>query len=199
PINDRYSYGNGVSNTFAAATDVYAFLQIFFQEFPKFAHLDFHIAGESYAGHYIPAIAAEINNNNKGTSSWILANQPKDLKNINLESILIGNGLVDPLVQYKYYADMGCKSSYGPVLEESTCQRMRDAYPQCASMIQRCYDSSNALSCLPASMYCNREMIQPYQQTGKNVYDVRKDCEGGNLCYPILQAIEKYSNRDDVK
>ncbi|CAG8494620.1 3824_t:CDS:2 [Cetraspora pellucida] len=199
PINVGYSYGDGVSNSLAAATDVYAFLQIFFKEFPQYANLDFHIAGESYAGHYIPAIAAEINNNNKGTSSWILANQPKDLKHVNLESILIGNGLVDPLVQYKYYADMACNSSYKPVLEESTCDRMRNAYPQCASMIQRCYDSSNSFSCLPASMYCNREMIQPYQQTGKNVYDVRKDCEGGGLCYPILKAIEKFSNLGVVK
>ncbi|CAG8441307.1 5249_t:CDS:2 [Dentiscutata heterogama] len=199
PINVGYSYGNGVSNSLAAATDVYAFLQIFFKEFPQYANLDFHIAGESYAGHYIPAIAAEINNNNKGTSSWILANQPKNLKHINLDSVLIGNGLVDPLVQYKYYADMACNSSYGPVLQESTCQQMRDAYPQCASMIQRCYDSSNAFACLPASMYCNREMIQPYQQTGLNVYDIRKPCEGGGLCYPILKAIEKFSNRNDIK
>ncbi|CAG8500734.1 9125_t:CDS:2 [Racocetra persica] len=199
PINVGYSYGSGVSNSLAAATDVYAFLQIFFQEFPQYANLDFHIAGESYAGHYIPAIAAEINNNNKGTSSWILANQPKALKHVNLESILIGNGLVDPLVQYKYYADMACNSSYEPVLEESTCDQMRNAYPQCASMIQRCYDSSNSFSCLPASMYCNREMIQPYQQTGKNVYDVRKDCEGGGLCYPILKAIERFSNLGVVK
>jgi len=67
--------------------------------------LDFHIAGESYAGHYIPAIAAEINNNNKGISSWILSRPEglQDLLHVNLESILIGNGLVDPLVQYEYY------------------------------------------------------------------------------------------------
>jgi carboxypeptidase C (cathepsin A) len=58
-----------------------------------------------YAGHYIPAIAAEINNNNKGTSSWILSRPEglQDLLHINLKSILIGNGLVDPLVQYEYY------------------------------------------------------------------------------------------------
>jgi cathepsin A (carboxypeptidase C) len=58
-----------------------------------------------YAGHYIPAIAAEINNNNKGTSSWVLSRPEglQGLNHINLASVLIGNGLVDPLVQYEYY------------------------------------------------------------------------------------------------
>ncbi|CAG8804097.1 2128_t:CDS:2, partial [Racocetra persica] len=47
PTNVGYSYGSKVSTTFAASIDVYAFLQIFFQEYPQYAHLDFHIAGES--------------------------------------------------------------------------------------------------------------------------------------------------------
>lgn len=48
PLNVGYSYGSGgASNTDAAAKDVYAFLQLFFKEFPKYADLDFHISGES--------------------------------------------------------------------------------------------------------------------------------------------------------
>jgi hypothetical protein len=95
-MNVGYSYGDGVSNTLAAASDVYAFLQIFYKEFSQYANLDFHIAGESYAGHYIPAIAAEINNNNKGISSWILS-RPElkttldgftDINDEEIESIL---------------------------------------------------------------------------------------------------------------
>lgn len=49
-MNVGYSYGSGgASNTDAAAKDVYAFLQLFFKEFPKYADLDFHVSGESYA------------------------------------------------------------------------------------------------------------------------------------------------------
>src|SRR5262245_58624164 len=62
----------------------------------------------------------------------------------------------------------------------------------------RC-QSPNVFTCLPASLYCNRELIGPYQQTGKNPYDVRKDCEDNNLCYKGLSAIQTYLNRDDVK
>lgn len=56
-MNVGYSHGSGgASNTDAAAKDVYAFLQLFFKEFPQYADLDFHISGESYAGSYIQAV-----------------------------------------------------------------------------------------------------------------------------------------------
>ena len=42
-------------------------------------------------------------------------------------------------------------------------------------------------------------MMVPYERTKKNVYDVRKKCEGGRLCYPLLKSMEKYLNREDVK
>lgn len=59
PINVGYSYGDdSVSDTAAASLDVYAFLVLFFKQFPEYKDLDFHIAGESYAGHYIPVFAS---------------------------------------------------------------------------------------------------------------------------------------------
>ena len=55
PVNVGYSYSsNSISNTVSAGKDVYAFLELFFQKFPQFLQNEFHIAGESYAGHYIP-------------------------------------------------------------------------------------------------------------------------------------------------
>jgi cathepsin A (carboxypeptidase C) len=95
PVNVGYSYSdNGVSNTQAAGKDVYAFLTMFFDKFPEYAKQDFHIAGESYAGHYIPQFAKEILDHKK--------------TNINLKSIAIGNGLTDGLTQYNYYRPMAC-------------------------------------------------------------------------------------------
>ncbi|CAG8713646.1 5754_t:CDS:1, partial [Dentiscutata heterogama] len=48
PTYTEYSYGDrvpdDVSNTLAAALDVYAFLKVFFKEFSIYANLDFHIA-----------------------------------------------------------------------------------------------------------------------------------------------------------
>ncbi|DAA77173.1 TPA_exp: Serine carboxypeptidase [Trichophyton benhamiae CBS 112371] len=55
PVNVGFSYGkSGAFNTPSASKDVFAFLTLFFKKFPQYALQDFHIAGESYAGHYIP-------------------------------------------------------------------------------------------------------------------------------------------------
>lgn len=196
PVGTGFSYtdGKAVSSTLAAAEDVYAFLEIFLSEFTKFSKSDFHITGESYAGHYIPAIATAITEGNGKVLSG------NGLVTINLKSIAIGNGLTDPLVQYKYYPDMACDTKYGPVLEEEECDAMRKSYETCKTFIQACYKFQNTLSCVPSSIYCNNAMIGPFQKTGKNVYDIRTDCDPSNpLCYSILNDIEIYLNLESVQ
>ncbi|EPS41995.1 hypothetical protein H072_4030 [Dactylellina haptotyla CBS 200.50] len=187
PVNVGYSYSGGqVSNTVAAGKDVYALLTLFFEQFPEYASQDFHIAGESYAGHYIPVFAHEILSHKK--------------RNINLKSVLIGNGLTDGLTQYEYYEPMACgKGGYPAVLSESQCKSMKDSYPRCASMIENCYNSESSWTCVPASIYCNNVMMGPYQRTGTNVYDIRGPCkDSSNLCYPDLGWISRFLNQKSV-
>lgn len=209
PLNVGYSYGEGVSDTVAAGKDVYAFLALFFKSFPEYADLDFHIAGESYAGHYIPVFAKEIIDHGSGKSaehlpeafSSMSVSERKDkAPKINLKTILIGNGLTDPLIQYNEYANMACgKGGYEAVLNPTQCEAMDASYPRCASMIQNCYNSGSAWSCVPASLYCNNAMMGPYQKTGRNVYDIRSNCEDtSNLCYPQMGWIQKYLNQKSV-
>ena len=186
PVNVGYSYSSAsVSNTVAAGKDVYAFLTLFFKQFPEYAKQSFHISGESYAGHYIPVFAAEILSHKK--------------RNINLQSVLIGNGLTDGLTQYEYYRPMACGDGGWPaVLSESECQAMDNALPRCQSLITNCYDSESVWSCVPASIYCNNAIIGPYQRTGQNPYDVRKKCKGSSLCYDELDWIQDYLNKAEV-
>ncbi|GME89802.1 hypothetical protein B5S32_g1122 [[Candida] boidinii] len=188
PVNVGYSYSSGsVSNTVAAGKDVYAFLELFFKQFPEYAELDFHIAGESYAGHYIPVFASEI-----------LSHEDRGF---NLTSVLIGNGLTDPLTQYPYYEKMACGdgSGYESVLPDAECEGMLDTLPRCLSLIDSCYNGGSAFACVPAAIYCNNGQMGPYQKTGRNVYDIRKMCEGSSLCYDSLDYITKYLNQDVVK
>ena len=187
PVNVGYSYSSSsVSNTVAAGKDVYALLTLFFKQFPEYASQDFHIAGESYAGHYIPVFTSEILSHKKS--------------NINLKSVLIGNGLTDGLTQYEYYRPMACGDGGWPaVLDEQSCQAMDNALPRCQSLIQGCYDSESVWSCVPASIYCNNALLAPYQRTGQNVYDVRGKCkDSSNLCYPELGYISKWLNDKKV-
>lgn len=187
PVNVGYSYsGSSVSNTVAAGKDVYALLTLFFHQFPEYAKQPFHIAGESYAGHYIPVFASEILSH-------------KD-RNINLQSVLIGNGLTDPYTQYAHYRPMACgEGGYPAVLDEGQCHAMDNALPRCQSMIKSCYESGSVWSCVPAAIYCNNAFMGPYQRTGRNVYDIRGPCEdSSNLCYPALGWISDYLNDKKV-
>ncbi|CAG8577547.1 5065_t:CDS:2, partial [Scutellospora calospora] len=84
PTGAGFSYGGDyVTSTTQAASYLYEFLESWFSNFPQYASLDFHLFGESYAGHYIPALAKLIINN----------------KAIHLKSIGIGDGLIDPVNQ----------------------------------------------------------------------------------------------------
>ena len=38
-----------------------------------------------------------------------------------------------------------------------------------------------------------------YQKSGQNVYDIRGQCEGGNLCYPAIEWVAEYLNKADVQ
>lgn len=186
PVNVGYSYSSqSVTNTVAAGKDVYAFLELFFKQFPEYKEQDFHIAGESYGGHYIPVFTSEILSH-------------KD-RSFDLKSVLIGNGLTDPLVQYEYYQPMACGEGGEPsVLSPEECDNMAASIPRCLSLIEGCYNSGSVWSCVPASIYCNNAQMGPYQRTGKNVYDMRQECKG-DLCYEELQYLDEYLNLPEVK
>lgn len=187
PVNTGLSYSEGsISNTIAAGKDVYALLTLFFKQFPEYAHQDFHISGESYAGHYIPAFATEILRHKK--------------RNINLKSLLIGNGLTDGLTQYEAYRPMACGEGGWPaVLDKAQCQSMDNALPRCRALIEGCYETDSVWSCVPASIYCNNVMMGPYQRTGQNVYDIREKCaENTPLCYAEIDWATRWLNKPEV-
>ncbi|GAA0154879.1 serine protease [Lithospermum erythrorhizon] len=67
------------------AKDALTFLLKWMLRFPQYKQRDFYIAGESYAGHYVPQLAKKIHDYNKGTSNPI----------INLKGFIVGNAVTD--------------------------------------------------------------------------------------------------------
>jgi cathepsin A (carboxypeptidase C) len=189
PVGVGYSYtgGESVKSTASAAKDVYVFLELFFQKFPQFIKNDFHIAGESYAGHYIPKFATEI------------INQAD--RSFELTSVLIGNGITDPLIQDASYKPMGCgEGGYKAVLDPESCDLMERDYPKCATLTSLCYKFPNALTCVPANLYCESKLFGPYSKTGLNPYDIRRKCDNeGGECYDQMLYVEDYLNLEFVK
>eukprot|EP00316_Scyphosphaera_apsteinii_P004530 CAMPEP_0119320092 /NCGR_PEP_ID=MMETSP1333-20130426/51385_1 /TAXON_ID=418940 /ORGANISM="Scyphosphaera apsteinii, Strain RCC1455" /LENGTH=480 /DNA_ID=CAMNT_0007326703 /DNA_START=63 /DNA_END=1505 /DNA_ORIENTATION=+ len=98
PVGSGFSYNSnpldvGVTDEQGMASDMWQFFQAWFKHHPKYASLPFFIAAESYGGHYAPALAQYIQQQN-----GVRAGLP-----VNLRGVLIGDGLVDPLHQYPSY------------------------------------------------------------------------------------------------
>lgn len=98
PVGTGFSYVNTDSYLHElqeAADDFVAFLEKWFALFPESISDDLYIAGESYAGQYIPYFARAILDRNKRTTlkdRW------------NLQGLLIGNGWISPVHQYQAYS-----------------------------------------------------------------------------------------------
>ncbi|TYH77825.1 hypothetical protein ES332_D04G182300v1 [Gossypium tomentosum] len=91
PVGVGFSYTNTSSDLYQlgdeiTANDSYTFLVNWFKRFPQFKSHDFYIAGESYAGHYVPQLAEVIFDNNKHVP---------ESNYINLKGCMVGNALMD--------------------------------------------------------------------------------------------------------
>ncbi|XVE85920.1 hypothetical protein DITRI_Ditri17bG0130700 [Diplodiscus trichospermus] len=90
PFGVGFSYSNTSSdylnvNDTSTAKENLQFLLNWFKEFPQYRDSDLYLSGESYAGHYIPQLAALILNYNKRFNG----------RPIRLKAIALGNPLLD--------------------------------------------------------------------------------------------------------
>jgi len=200
PVGVGYSYssdGSTVNTSPVAGVDVHAFLELFITRFPKYADLPFHLAAESYGGIFAPNIASVIYKKNKEIA---LTPVPK-LAKINLASVILANGLTDPYIQMASVPDYACNGPY-PIYDDPEgpqCTALRSKVPTCQRLIKGCYDFGSRLTCVPAGLYCFSQLFGPLQQTGLNLYDVRRKCDrskdaDGPLCYKQLGWIETWMN-----
>ncbi|XP_059628296.1 serine carboxypeptidase-like 27 isoform X1 [Cornus florida] len=95
PAGVGFSYTNTTSDLYTAgdqktAEDSYIFLVNWFERFPQYKHRDFYIAGESYAGHYVPQLSQIIYHRNKGIKNPI----------INFKGFMVGNAVTDDYHDY---------------------------------------------------------------------------------------------------
>lgn len=194
PPGTGFSKGIWDFNEDGVAEDMYQFLQAFFQAMPQY-NGKFYVTGESYAGHYIPAVTHRIFTGNA------------DLKhsdvNIALKGMAIGNGLTNPVEQYKWYPEMMCNGGgHAPPVINNTvaCLALLAAVPICEMGLQKCNAPGpvNLTACLEAFEVCNLAFQLPYQATGMNPYDQRIKCAVPPLCYDMDNDV-KFLNDPEVQ
>ena len=186
PVNVGFSYTDSpdvsITTTDEAADDVLLFLEAFMRIYPQYRGLSLFLAGQSYAGHYIPAISKRIIDSNTLKS---------DRTRLNLKGISIGNGLIDELLQFEYYSVMAADKKYGPLFPSADIVSMKkDLFPKCRNAIEvaraiRDYSTIESCTMLFMAIF----------ETDLNYYDVRKPCDySSESCYPVLLDIEEWAN-----
>jgi len=196
PAGVGFSYGKWTDhNEEMVAEDAYYFLQAFFKSHPEYNENPIFIVGESYGGHYAPAIAHRVFKGNQ--------EMKKGTDILNLEGVAVGNGLTDPKIQYQYYADMAYKNSHDiKTVSKVVYEAMTKATPKCIDLIDQCNDAKTKLMgnffCQEAFVFCNEALTTPYMLTGLNPYDIREQCEVKPLCYDFSN-VETFLNLDSTR
>ncbi|KZW04158.1 carboxypeptidase KEX1 [Exidia glandulosa HHB12029] len=171
-----------------ASSHVLQFMRTFYDIFPEFKYVDTYLAGESYAGQFIPYFADAILNSNLPTP---------------LQGVAIGNGWIDPLTQYPAYVDFAVTKG---LIKTGTSDHTR-----AVKMAEKCVTDLKSMKIMPtATPECESIMgtlTQGLQRSidGKqvcmNVYDIRlvDDYPACGMNWPPdLNDIKPYLRRRDV-
>eukprot|EP00485_Elphidium_margaritaceum_P023184 CAMPEP_0202711486 /NCGR_PEP_ID=MMETSP1385-20130828/23290_1 /ASSEMBLY_ACC=CAM_ASM_000861 /TAXON_ID=933848 /ORGANISM="Elphidium margaritaceum" /LENGTH=459 /DNA_ID=CAMNT_0049371233 /DNA_START=25 /DNA_END=1404 /DNA_ORIENTATION=- len=180
PPGTGFSTGRDVSTEDQISQDMWAFLQNFIGQFPKYFANGFYVVGESYGGHYVPNVMNEVwKQNNAGAGTYI-----------PIKGFAVGNGLTDPYIQFAYYAQMAYNSSSavnspfsGIPISETLYERMTKEVPECQSAIETCNDSGSNNDCDSAYQTCMENQVEPVTNTGVNPYNLHIPCGTPGLCY----------------
>lgn len=185
PCGVGYSFGDAADedkNEKGVAKHVGGFLLDFFEKHENLKDLPFYIFGESYGGHYVPAVASSI------------------MDDLNLKGVGIGNGLTVPSVQFKYYPDLAytyAKKKVGhPIISYPTYLLEKAGWPYCKSLIDEC--QTNTSACATAQTTCSALMFAPYTMSGMNPYNIELKCVKQPLCYDFTN-IGDFMNNATVK
>ncbi|KAL4789282.1 Alpha/Beta hydrolase protein [Aspergillus venezuelensis] len=187
PLNAGFSYSSHKVSTLAeSTTDLHNFLKTFFCQFPQYASQPFYIAGQSYGGSYVPALAARIVDEAASTGPLVTTAPIGHCSNINinLKGIMIGNGLMNVTVQRRGYYELGCKSDlfgHGHLLGREACSEIDKFMPVCEALESACSLSNlNLEVCKFSNTYCHDHIAAQIEKSTRYPYDLRRQCSLGS-------------------
>jgi len=154
------------------ASDMGAFLEGFLSLFPDFHDRPFVLAGESYAGHYIPHIAKH------------LVDSPID--GLNFKGIAIGNGWTNPFVQFPSFAAFAYANE---MIDDATFAEAKLGYGLCEEALRSGKWDAVDATCYP---------LTTRLLGSTSPYDIREQCELPPYCHD-MDGIVSFFNQKEVK
>ena len=159
-----------VNSTANAAPSFWKTLQGFMGAFPQYSRNGFHFTTESYGGHYGPVFSEYIEEQNAKNAGH----------EIHLESVLIGNGWFNPLIQYQAYYNFtvypGNTYDFAP-FNKSTEQIMYDnlyGEGNCYDQTKECYEKRTNEICSAADNFCANNVEGLLDAINRDEYDARE-------------------------
>ncbi|EMC92247.1 hypothetical protein BAUCODRAFT_59835, partial [Baudoinia panamericana UAMH 10762] len=177
-LTDPYRY----DTTYLAAGGTWEILQGFLANLPTLdstvTNKTFNLWTESYGGHYGPAFYEYFYEHNA-----MIANGTENGTALIMDTLGIGNGIIDELIQAPYYPEFTQRNSYGIQLVNQTIYDfMKTAFyipGGCQTQILRCQAANQSTAagqalCSAATSFCRGFVEEPYYYYGgRGVYDIR--------------------------
>ncbi|ORY83074.1 Alpha/Beta hydrolase protein [Protomyces lactucae-debilis] len=135
------------------------FLDKFIDLFPEYEQDDLYIAGESYAGQFIPYIAQAMLKRNENAT---------ERQRNNLQGIMIGNGWIDPMTGYDSYLPFALATK---LIEEKSPQH--DAVQE---HLDQCHEAAKTQGYGVNLFQCESILNKVLEVT------LKKDDAGANVC-----------------
>ncbi|KAF6210793.1 hypothetical protein GE061_013904 [Apolygus lucorum] len=135
------------------STNLYNGLLQFFELFPELSENDFFVAGESYAGRYVPALADRIHRENLHAGT-----------KINMKGLAIGDGVVDDTYKYlKVLGHCGKDDAIDPI-DDDEIGLLLDEYLRRVDVQNRIHVTGTPFS------FCNDEILQLVVEYDSNTH-----------------------------
>lgn len=170
--------------------------------FPQYASNGVIFAGESHGGRYVPRYVYDIARAKRTTLGQHLF--PFDVLGIILVDALVG-AKYQTTSQYDLFCTDSPSSEYLR-FNESACEAIAAATPECERLFELCEVTLDPYSCKAAGDFCNNEVgkyfTAEYMSGRRSPYDVRKSCPVLPLCSgtnPGGGSLNTYLNKPEIQ
>ncbi|EXJ94182.1 hypothetical protein A1O1_02575 [Capronia coronata CBS 617.96] len=183
-----------------AAQSIWHFLQTFLASFPQYntalraqdihPTAEIHLFTESFGGRYGPAIGTFFQTqNDRRSTDIVFANSTIE---VSLVSLGIINGWIDLLTQTPYHPRFAYENTYGieaiSQLQQLNALSAYSSADGCQQLTATCRAQEAALdplgygnvqlvndACSQAQLECETNVVGPYTQSGRSIYDISQD------------------------
>lgn len=223
-LNGTFASGNGsasANTSTIAAHSMWHFIQGFLSAFPQYnpgvrpngggnGKVGINLFTESYGGRFGPSMASFfMEQNERRKSDPVFANITLE---VELTSLGILNGWIDLLVQMPYFPKFAYSNTYSiqaiNQVQELNALSAWSGASGCQQLTNNCRSQQQLLdkndqgndeivndACSAAQTYCQNNVIGPYTQSGRSIYDISQ-----NLLDPFPSSLYlEYLNQADVQ